>query len=327
MKSDDEKLRELFETNKNDKNDFNNMVKRAKFFSIIRTVIVSFMIFVIIGFVLLMSNTTILNRMSNEKTKKLYELSSISMPNTYVGAVQNNDRIMVGDIEYVRYRFLGNKVITDGTYKEGYTYMPLINGLYGNTGDYLLDQTDKSKVRTSYNKVGRPIMEFYYPTIQYENYKNDLGKLDEVDENKLAEISLSFDKDYTIDEVKNILPKEVTLNWCWVDVIPDNMMPDSQIPINEFRVYGFKALDNQGNPIINPETDFINTIMRKKESGELKGDYFNIYNILNNGKGEITKEDLKIIGVVVSGDVESLKSLKTKNFIKASTMGAIADKY
>ncbi|MDS0524686.1 anti-sigma factor [Clostridium sp. SHJSY1] len=325
MKSDDEKLRELFETNK--KPTFNKAIRRVKFFSTVRTGMVSLMIFVIIIFTLMISNTTILNRMGDEKTKKLYELSCISMPNTYVGAIQNYDSIMVGDIEYVKYKFLGNKVITDGDYKEGYTYMPLINVSYGSGGDNILEQIDRTQKRTDYNKVGRPIMEFYYPTIQYEHYKNDLERLNEIDKNKLAEVSLSFDKDYSIDEVKSIIPKEVTLNWYWVDTIPKNQIIDSKLPIDEFRVYGIKGLDSQGNLLSNPETDFINTIMSKKESGKLKNEYFNIYNTLSNGKDKLIKEDLKIIGVVVSGDVNALKSLRTKEFIKASTMGAIADKY
>ena len=143
MKSDDEKLRELFDVK--EKPTFNNTIKRAKTFSIIRTIIVSFMIFISLSFIVLISNATILNTMSNKKEDTLRNWFNIAMPNAYVGNIQVDDRIMVGQIDYVRYRFLGNKPINDGSYKAGYTYMPLINGIYGDMGDYLFESSGESE--------------------------------------------------------------------------------------------------------------------------------------------------------------------------------------
>ena len=142
MKSDDEKLRELFEVK--EKPTFNNAIKRAKTFSIIRTIIVSFMIFIIVSFIVLISNATILNRMSNKKADDLRNWFNVAMPNAYIGNTQVDDRVMVGQIDYIRYRFLGNKPIIDGSYKEGYTYMPLINGIYGDMGHYLFNSSGES---------------------------------------------------------------------------------------------------------------------------------------------------------------------------------------
>jgi len=52
-----------------------------------------------------------------------------------------------------------------------------------------------------------------------------------------------------------------------------------------------------------------------------------LFNKLSKDKKTIKKADIKIIGVVVSGDVDLLKQLKGKSFIKASTNGAIVDKH
>ena len=270
--------------------------------------------------------------MSNKKVDNLRNWFNIAMPNAYVGNLQVDDSVMVGQIDYVRYRFLGNKPIVDGSYKEGYTYMPLINGIYGEMGYYLFASSAESSKdldeMTKYNIVGKHVMKFYPPSIKYESYINDLENLNEIGDSKLMEISLSFDKPYSLDEVKTMIPKGITLNWYWVDTFTKNDKHDSNESIlEEYDVYGIKALDRQGISIKNPEEDFINAIIRGKEEKDNSSSYESLYTTLSNGKGEIRKADLKIIGVVVSGDVKALKALKNKNYIKAATIGAVADKY
>ena len=211
MKSDDEKLKELFK--EKEKPTFNNTIRRAKILSIMRTIIVSLMIFIIVSFIVLASNATILNKISNKKEDYLKSWFSIAMPNAYVGSIQADDRIMVGQIDYIRYRFLGKKPIPDGNYKEGYTYMPLINGIYGDIGYYLFNSTGQSvkdlQEKIKYNEAGKQVMKFYNPYIKNESYINDLEKLNEIASDKLMEISLSFDKAYSIDKVKTMYQKYV----------------------------------------------------------------------------------------------------------------------
>ncbi|MPN33418.1 hypothetical protein SDC9_180905 [bioreactor metagenome] len=124
------------------------------------------MIFIIVSFISLISNSVILGFMSTNEEKKLENWFNIAMPNAYMGNTQVDDRIMVGHFEYARYRFLGEKPIVDGVFKEDYSYMPLINGIYGDVGQYLFnslgrDSTDLEEMR-KYNKVGKQIMKFYH---------------------------------------------------------------------------------------------------------------------------------------------------------------------
>jgi len=142
------------------------------------------------------------------------------------------------------------------------------------------------------------------------------------------EILLSFDKAYALEEIKSMLPSGITLNWYWVDTFVENSEDFSnKLVLDEYDVYGMKTLDRQGNSIENPEKDFIDVITRSKNNKDYSSEYKNLFDILSNGKSKINKEDLKIIGVVVSGDSNSLKVLKYKNYIKAATIGAVADKY
>lgn len=326
MMSDEEKLKELFDMEK--KSGFNVIIKKAKFFSIMRTATVSFMIFIIISCVVFILNAVILNKMSNKKQKHLYNLFEIAMPNSYIGNIQSDDRIMIGEIDYVRYRFLGRKPVIDGEYKEEYTYMPLINGIYGDMGKYLFySVSEDSKESLKYNKVGKRVMEFYHPSVEYENYINDLRTLDEISDDKVMEIALSFDKSYKFEEIKDMIPADVTLNWYWVDTFNENELNKAgEKNLYEDDVYGIKALDSRGNLVDNPQKCFIDAVKRELNT-DVNDKYKELFNTLSNGKDEIKEEDLRIIGVVVSGDAKTLKSLRDKNYIKAATLGAVADKY
>jgi len=125
-----------------------------------------------------------------------------------------------------------------------------------------------------------------------------------------------------------LVPEGITLNWYWVDTLDKNDKDNlSKSILEEDEVYGIKALDNQGKEMKKPEESFINSIMRGNLNKDTHYRYESLFKVLSRGKSEITKEDLGIIGVVVSGDVETLKALKNLNYIKAATIGAVADKY
>lgn len=332
MKSDEERLRELFETNDKPTPSFNNTIKRAKTFSIIRNIIISLMIFITLSAALLIANSFILNHVSNKKLNELHTWFQVAMPNAYMGNTQADDRIMIGEIEYPRYRFLGEKPIVDGIFKEDYSYMPLIDGNYGDMGHYLFSSSGESfkelEEMRKYNKVGKLVMKFYHPLISYDKYINDLEELNNIEKDKLMEISLSFDKSYSLEEAKALIPEGITLNWYWVDTLDKNNKDKlSKSILEEDEVYGIKALDKQGRVMKNPEESFIDSIICGNSNKDTHYRYKSLFNVLSGGKTEINKEDLRIIGVVVSGDVETLKALKNLNYIKAATIGAVADKY
>lgn len=343
--NDDEKLKELFE-DKGSSN-FDKVIKKAKLFSIIRSVITSILVFTIVSFVGLVFNATTLNKLGNDKQIELENYYRIAHPNSYVGNNQMDDGLLTGEFDYVTYRFLGDKPVFDGNNKESYSYIPLINGLYGDISGLLYEASSDSEQSLyeakRYNKVGKNIMQFYHPDVKYAKYKDDLAMINKIGEDRVMEISLSFDKAYTIDEVKSMIQKNITLNWYWVDTYTHNQVAEfsshtektkneKQITPNiilyEDSVYGIKAVDDQGKNITAPEKDFIDTI----SSGEtIKGSHQQLYETLfsklSKDKIKITRDDIKILGVVVSGDKDSLMLLKNKSFIMASSLGAVGDKY
>ncbi|MBX4271669.1 anti sigma factor C-terminal domain-containing protein [Clostridium estertheticum] len=350
--NDDEKLKELFE--EKGSSNFKKVIKKAKLFSIIRGVITSILVFTVVGFTILLFNVSILNKLGNEKRSELQNYYKISQPNSYIGSNKMDDGLMTGELDYVTYRFLGNKPVFDGNNKETYSYIPPINDIYGDNSGLLYEPSEVSDQSLyeakRYSKVGKNIMQFYHPDVKYTKYKDDSTMINKIGEDKVIEISLSFDKSYSIFEVKSMIPKDITLNWYWVDTYTksqvadlrshtekiENDIPESKkeklispnIILYEDDVYGIKAIDDQGKNKSAPEKDFIDTISSgKTNKGENQQLYKMIFSKLSKKKVEITTADIKILGVVVTGDKDSLMLLKNKSFIRASSLGAVGDKY
>lgn len=350
--NDEERLKKLFE-NKGSY-DFDRIIKKAKLFSIVRGVITSILVFTIVSFIVLCFNASTLNKLGGDKSNELENYYKIAHPNSYIGSSQMDDGLMTGEFDYVTYRFLGDKPIFDGNNKEAYSYVPLINGIYGDISGLLHETSSYSEQNLyeakRYNKVGKSVMQFYYPTVKYVRYKDDLAMINKIGKDKVMEMSLSFDKPYSIDEVKGMIPKNITLNWYWVDTytksqvaelsshtektenaIPENKtgkLISTNIILYENDVYGIKAIDDQGKNINTPEKDFIDTISSGRTSkGANQQLYETLFNKLSEDRVKITKNNIKILGVVVSGNKDSVMLLKNKSFIKASSLGAVGDKY
>ncbi|MBU3175235.1 anti-sigma factor [Clostridium estertheticum] len=348
--NDEEKLKELFE-DKGPSN-FDKVIKKAKFFSIIRGIVTSILVFTVVSFVGLVFNATTLNKLGNDKKAELDNYYRIAHPNSYIGSDQMDDGLLTGELDYVTYRFLGNKPIVDGNNKESYTYLPLINGLYGDISGLLYEASGDSEQSKRYSKVGKNVMQFYHPNVKYTKYRDDLAMINKIGEDKVMEISLSFDKSYSISQVKSMIPQNMTLNWYWVDTYTksevtelsshiEKIANEEEIAVNkrekhispniilyEDEVYGIKAIDEAGKNKETPEKDFIDTISSgKTNKGKNQQLYETLFSKLSKDKVKITKDNIKILGVVVTGDTDSLKLLKNKSFIKASSLGAVGDKY
>ena len=181
-------------------------------------------------------------------------------------------------------------------------------------------------------------MVFYYPYVDYgDRYENDLKLLDEIENQKYMEMALSFDKEYSIDEVNNMIPTNVNLTWYWVDIVEDSYKETQKQYTNkqdlgngeiieveqypdlcyEDDAYGIKTINEYGEKIENPEENFIQGIKNNAH----------IYATIAGSDGKLTKNDIKVQGVVVTGDAENLKSLNNLPFIKAASIGVVTDKY
>ena len=97
---------------------------------------------------------------------------------------------------------------------------------------------------------------------------------------------------------------------------------------SEDNVYGFSLFDANGNEIEKPASLFIRNISSgQKFKAQSQEEYERLHETLRGEDKVLTENDLQYYGAVVTGDVETLSTLKGLPFIKASSIGVITDKY
>jgi len=172
---------------------------------------------------------------------------------------------------------------------------------------------------------------------------NDLDYLDDIADDKYIEMALSFDREYTIEDAEKMLPESITVTWYWIDDLSGNEKEFLKIPRaeqlemeqpiyipyvrSEYTAYGIKLHYNDGVMINDPAESFINIITERMTEFRKGNEFERIHSNIAGNNGELTKDDIKIWGAVVTGDPESLKVLAGLPFIRASSLGVVTDKY
>ncbi|WP_053955026.1 anti sigma factor C-terminal domain-containing protein [Inediibacterium massiliense] len=334
----EEELDKIFEEAKSNK--ISKAVKKAKRFSTIKIIMISFITVIIVSIATISISNEISDQRWDEYIQKIKYRYVVQAPNKFPGMFYSYKGYFGGEIEHKTFKYINGKRVYTGTY--GIQYNLLGENFPQGNGSFISNTNmnwEEQNYLPRYNDIGQELMVFYYPYVDYGNrYKNDLSLLEDIGDKKYMEIALSFDKEYSIDEVYNMIPKNLNLTWYWVDTVKDNdkktkkQYTDKQnvggkiVPVEQYPdlcyendAYGIKTINEYGEKIESPEENFI--------QGLKEGEITHIYDIIAGADGKLTKEDIKIQGVVVTGDAESLKSLRNFTFIKASSIGVITDKY
>lgn len=318
MKEDHE-IDRFFDSTFNDK-DLINSVKRKSYFRITG---VSFLVSICVFILLVLLKIQLTPFLMNQKmvAKELYY--EIYGANIYTGIWRE------------QYKLVGSSA-TAPKYK-------LLNGKPFNVGEVSLDTTNieisiGNSEYEQYSYEGNRVMNFFHPSLPYQKYAFDLNELNKVNDGKLIEMALSFDQAYTYEEVVSMLPQDVSLQWNWVDTYskeeldgfkdPSLTESGNLISFKEHEVAGFPTISKTGEKIENPLHSFISSLdLAVSKGGTHKEEFKHIQNVLKKGHASLTNENIEIIGVVVVGNKQQLKSLLDKNYIKSSSFGTIIDRY
>lgn len=346
---DEKELDDLFDNLKNTK--LKKAIKKAKWHSILRNVLISVLVLVVFFIGGSIANRSLVYKLEAPIQIAVSNFNEISAPNKYIGKTERYHGILGGKNVYTTYKIIEGKVVYTG--QSEYSY-----ALFGDDFGNRIGTESPSIIGTSYwaddlniqkyNELGQREMVFFYPFIDYPEYKNDLNLLNQIESNKILEIALSFDRAYNMDEVSKMLPEDVTLSWYWIDDLNEQEKEASKssktVEIeadgkqntimsppkirSEKTVYGIKAYDANNEKVEDPLQYFIWGLENGNEyDTRYKGEFERVYNNLLGQDGKLTKEDIKVFGAVITGDVESLKNLQGLPFIKASSIGVVTDKY
>lgn len=328
-------LDEMFEEIKGSK--MRNAVKKAKRRSTMKIVFISLLTFIVLIIAIVTIGEKIISKRQFAYVEKIENNYIVQAPNKFPGEFFTINTFLSGKTEHKTYKVINGKRIYTGTYGEEYSLFG--ENYVSSTGTFLSDtemNDEEIHYLPRYNDMGQKLMVFYYPYVDYTDYySNDLDLLEDVGSNQYIEMALSFDAAYSIDEVIKMMPSAVKVTWYWVDVVREedkktqeyyvNKQEDGQMVIQypdlcyEDYAYGFKTTNEYGEIIEAPEERFMNALIR--------GEKNHIVDILAGEDGTLTKEDIKVQGIVVTGEAEALEVLKTLPYIKGSSMGIVTDQY
>ncbi|MER2010137.1 MAG: anti sigma factor C-terminal domain-containing protein [Psychrobacillus sp.] len=335
-----EKIDDLFDMKKMEKT-----IKKAKRMSSWKSVIITVIVLIILIIV-----STIANRSFTYRLERPIQISAsgfheISAPNEFIGKFERYQGVLGGENRYTTYKIIEGKVVYTGDESYGYGLFRDENlNRVGTETPLLMGDSfsEKDLQKQRYNELGQREMVFFYPFIQYSNYRNDINLLDNIGQEKVMEVALSFDKGYSFNEVKKMIPEDVTLSWLWVDDVNEENVEDFHLTIrdennkkvdtdnlvrSEHTVYGVSLFNANGDIQEEPVHHFIINIENGKHyKARWQGEYNRLFTTLGGEDEKLTEDDLQYYGVVVTGNPENLAQLKNSPFIKASSIGVITDR-
>lgn len=318
------------------------LIKRAKRKSNLRMVGMSVLTITLVSIVIVSLKLQLAPEIFDKAIKRHVYYNNVFGADGFYGDFKSYFGLTNCESDVVKYKIINGKPVTTEN-------VQIKGGFFGNELNRnsmkakrpLVIISDGSELRNmlegeAYTDTGERVMKFYHPEIEYKNYSSDINNLDKIQDGQNIEMSLSFDKEYSIDEVKDMIPSGITLNWYWVNTfngekinsLKENKETDMpNIILNEFQVVGFDGIDKNGRVLQRPEEKFINTINDGIKIKGLKDEFKGLYDSLKGENGIISKNNIKIIGVVVSGNKDTLKSLVNNKNIKASSFGIISKEY
>lgn len=315
----------------NDK-EFMNLVKKAKRKSTIRNIIISFIVTSVVLFGLYVLGSFVMQKKMEQVMNREFAWNSINGANI--------------EGQGTSYNYTPISATTTTNYSKNIDGVPVPWGkkerVFTVFGTSRLLTTDGASGSGSIEDERIPIyfqgereVEFYHPKVYYKNVYDDRRLLNEMNESTLVEFAFSFDKGYTLDEVQQIFKEH--LAWYWVDTFSDEEIKDhsdqnknKELGRTDHTTIGSSAYGflHSNYPEADPASNFISTLKwLNSDDGDYKQAAEELYNNLAKGKSELKTEDLKIIGVVVTGTPSELKKYNELPMIKGATIGATTDKY
>ena len=192
--------------------EFEGLIKKARKRSIIKMVLISF----VISLVVLFGLYFIGNRVMTIKMEKETNLDSTW--NRVMGAnIEDRGTLFNYSLTSATAKTPLVKVVAGvpipwGEQEKVFTILGTSRDIYKN-GASGSGYTDDERIPMYYE--GERVVEFFHPQIQYKQVFDDRTLLNEIDDNKVVEMAFSFDDGYSIEEVNAVFKEQ--LAWYWVD--------------------------------------------------------------------------------------------------------------
>jgi hypothetical protein len=288
----------------------NGALKKAKRKQLLKIIITSIIVVLILLPIIYKTGNYFAAKSSTRLHEQLFLHNAIAEPNIQIDSqVTSNSSMFGGNIITNRSKNINGYLVQWSTLTSSYDWLrihidhnELIPGFHwSDTEFYEYDKQTKNKVAT-----------FYHPSIQeyYDGVQNELGEISQM-ENHVAEVAISFDQPYTLQEIQAKIPDNLNIVWMYMT---SPIMDESKGPAG-MPVYGFDPSDS-------PKEAY-NSFIDSLEKYDADGNNETIQEFLNSNKNK-QFDEVKILGVMLTGQPPHFKALENQEFIRGASVGATA---
>ncbi|MGQ4666714.1 sigma factor regulator N-terminal domain-containing protein [Metabacillus halosaccharovorans] len=289
----------------------NNALKRAKQKQMIKMIMTTIIVVLILLPILYKTGNYFAAKSSTRLHERLFLHNEIAEPNIQIDSqVTSNSSMFGGNIITNRSKNINGYLVQWSTLTSSYDWIrinidhnELTPGFYWTDKEfYEYDKQTKNKVAT-----------FYHPSIQeyYDGVQNELGEISQMD-NYVAEVAISFDKPYSLQEIQAKIPDNLNIVWLYMtSPISDESNGPAGMP-----VYGF---DPSGSP-----KEAYDRFIDALEEYDADGSNETIREYLKVNKNKEMTE-VKILGIMLTGQTENFKTLENQDFIRGASVGTTAE--
>ncbi|MGG3891616.1 sigma factor regulator N-terminal domain-containing protein [Metabacillus fastidiosus] len=287
----------------------NGALKKAKRKQLLKIIITSIIVVLILLPIFYRTGNYFAAKSSQRLHDRLFLHNAIAEPNIQIDSqVTSNSSTFGGSIVTNRSKNINGYLVQWSTLTSSYDwlnikidYNELIPGFYSSdTKFYEYDKQTKKKVAT-----------FYHPSIQeYYSIENELGEISQM-ENYVAEVAISFDQPYTFKEIQEKIPDNLNIVWLYMtSPIANESNGPAGMP-----VYGFIPSDSP--------KELYDSFIDSLKKYDTHGDDEAIQEFLNSNKNK-QFDEVKILGVMLTGQTKNFKTLENQDFIRGASVGATA---
>ena len=285
-------------------------LNKAKRKQLLKIIIITIIVVLFLLPILYKTGNYFAAKSSTRLHEQLFLHNAIAQPNIGIDSqVTSNSSTFGGNIVTNRSKNINGYLVQWSTLTSSYDWLrikidhnELIPGSYSSdTESYEYDKQTKNKVAT-----------FYHPSIQdyYDGIENELGEISQT-ENHVAEVALSFNQPYTLQEIQAKIPDNLNIVWLYMtSPISDESHGPSGMP-----VYGF-------DPSHSPK-DAFNSFIDSLEQYDANESNETIQEFLETNKDK-PFDEVKILGVMLTGQTQNFKALENQDFIRGASVGATA---
>ncbi|GAB6432690.1 anti-sigma factor [Bacillus luti] len=287
-------------------------LKKAKRKQLLKIIITSIIVVIILIPIIYKVGNYFAAKSSTKLHERLFLHNAIAEPNVQIDSqVTSNSSMFGGNIISNRSKNINGYIVPWNTLTSSYGWIrinidsnELTPGFYwsrSNAEFYEYDKQTKNKFATFYN----PNIKDYHDGVQ-----NELGEVSQMN-NYVAEVAISFNQPYTLKEVQTKIPDNLNIVWLYMtSPIGDESKGPAGMP-----VYGF-------NPDTSPKEaykEFVDSLNQYDDGGHDE----NIQKFLKANKNK-PFDQVKILGVMLTGKTENFKALENQDFIRGASVGVTA---